>query len=67
MSSGYEIRHALLNEARDLLMHEWHEKCNIERDTAQFEQRPPRLVPSPSFRQIKELAVEMYDFVKTKE
>lgn len=67
MANGFEIRHALLNEARDFLMHEWHQKCDVENQTAQFEQRPPKMVPPPSFAKIKELAIEMYDFVKTKE
>jgi hypothetical protein len=48
-------------------MHEWHQKCDVENQTVQFEQRPPKVVPPPSFLKIKELAVEMYDFVKTKE
>lgn len=67
MATGYEIRHALLNDARDFLMHEWHQKREVENQTAQFEQRPPKVIPLPSFVEVKELAVEMYDFVKTKE
>lgn len=61
--NAYEIRYNVLTDARQLLMDQWHVKCEHTRmqdDSAQ-------LPPPPTFEAIKALATEMYDFVKTKD
>lgn len=66
-SNGYEIRHAVLNEARDLLMQEWHQKIDIERRAAELDNRAPKEVPVPTVAEITRVASEMYVFVQKKD
>ena len=66
-ANGYEIRHALMNEARDLLMAAWHQKVDVEGRTAQFENRAPREIPIPTVEDISKVAAEMYQFVQRKD
>lgn len=64
--NAYEIRHAILSQASETLHNHWHSKMDIERITAQHEDRPPTLIPPPSFDEIKEYADKMLGFVQTK-
>lgn len=66
-ANGYEIRHALMNEARDLLMQGWHQKVDVESRAAQYENRVPREIPIPSVEDISKVASEMYQFVQRKD
>lgn len=61
----YEIRHAILNEARAMLFDVWHEKC---RDVQALNSMPPykyhsSLPEAPTFEEILELAQRMNTFV----
>jgi hypothetical protein len=67
MSNGYEIRHGLLSEAKDVLMQEWHIKWDAELRTAEREDRSPTCIPLPTSAEIIKLANEWYDFVQTKD
>ena len=40
-TSGYEIRHTLLMEAKQILFERWHMQMEIERLTADHEKRAP--------------------------
>jgi hypothetical protein len=69
--NGYEIRHAILNEAREMLFEQWRMAMDVENATARFEggphaPRPPKLLPPPTVAEIKALAESMYEFVQTK-
>ena len=38
-ASGYEIRHALLSQAKDMLYEQWHMAMDVERKKAEIENR----------------------------
>jgi hypothetical protein len=61
--NAYEIRYAVLTDARQMLMDQWMRACDDHRQT----ETPGKLPPAPTFESIKALATEMYDFVKTKD
>jgi hypothetical protein len=65
-ASGYEIRHSILNEAREMSYEQWHKAMEIEQVSAEFEKRVPRLLPAPTLDEIKKLAEGLYEFVQTK-
>lgn len=65
-STGYEIRHALLNEARDMLFQDWLMKRDVVFNNAHVEKRTilETEVPlAPSFDAILKLAQQMNEFV----
>jgi len=61
--NAYEIRHAILNEARDLLSHGWSVRVDNERAAAQVENRSPAFISPPTTEEIKRTAEELYEFV----
>lgn len=63
-TSGYEIRHALLMEAKGILFERWHMQMEIERLTADHEKRAPVMLECPSVVDIKNTADELYQFVQ---
>ena len=63
-STGYEIRHALLNESKEMLFERWHTEMEIERITAERENRSPVMLPCPSIEDIKRTAESLYEFVQ---
>jgi hypothetical protein len=63
-ASGYEIRHALLSEAAQLLMERWHAAREIERKTAKRENRAPIMIEPPTVSEIKSTAESLYEFVQ---
>ena len=65
-ATGYEIRHSILNEAREMLYEGWHKAMDVEQLSADFEKRVPRLFPAPTVEEIKKLAESLYEFVQTK-
>lgn len=65
-ASGYEIRHALLSEAKEMLHEQWHAAREIELATATFENRPPKTIPAPTIADIKSAAESLYEFVQKK-
>jgi hypothetical protein len=65
-TSGYEIRHALLSEAKDMLYEQWHAARDSEMQTASLENRPPKHLPAPSIDDIKAAAESLYEFVQKK-
>lgn len=65
-TSGYEIRYALLSEAREMLYEEWYAAMEVELGTATFENRPPKAIPAPSLFDIKAAAESLYEFVQKK-
>ena len=66
MSSGYEIRHSLLSEAKDMLIERWHAAMDVERISAERENRNPVLIPAPTVDEIKATAESLYEFVQKK-
>lgn len=64
--NGYEIRHAILNEAREMLFSKWTTDVENERICASVESRAPKNIPAPSLSEIKSAAESMYDFVQRK-
>ncbi len=66
MSNGYEIRHSLLSEAKDMLLERWHAAMDVERISAERENRNPALIEPPSVEQIKATAESLYEFVQKK-
>ena len=65
-TSGYEIRHALLTQAREMLSERWHAAMDVERTSAERENRNPALIPAPTVDEIKATAESLYEFVQKK-
>jgi len=65
-TSGYEIRHALLTQAREMLSEQWHAAMDVERTSAERENRNPVLIPAPTVDSIKATAESLYEFVQKK-
>jgi hypothetical protein len=66
-ANGYEIRHGLMSEAKDLLLQQWHHRCQIEQAAAEYEKRRPVEVPLPSLKEMLEVAETFYAFVQRKD
>ena len=66
MSNGYETRHALLTQAREMLSEQWHAAMEVERASAERENRNPVLIPAPTVDEIKATAESLYEFVQKK-
>jgi hypothetical protein len=64
--SGYEIRHSLLSQAKDMLYEQWHMAMDVERQRAERENRAPENIPAPSLKEIKATAESLYEFVQNK-
>ena len=65
--NGFELRYSLLQDARSILHEEWRNKCDVEFQSADRENRTPNVVDPPTPRQIKELAMDLYEFVQKKD
>jgi len=65
-ASGYEIRHALLSQAKDMLYEQWHAEMDVERARAAMENRAPKSIAAPSLFDIKNAAESLYEFVQKK-
>lgn len=65
-TSGYEIRHALLSQSKDMLFEQWHAEMEVERLRADRENRAPNPIPAPSVQDIKATAEQLYEFVQNK-
>lgn len=63
-TSGYEIRHTLLMQTKEMLFERWHTEMDIERIAAERENRNPTLIPAPSVEQIKSTAENLYEFIQ---
>jgi|GEM_PF-1921897 len=66
-ANGYEIRHGLMSEAKDMLMQGWHQQWEVEIRTSELQQRAPVAIPLPTVKEITDLANEMYVFVQKKD
>lgn len=60
-----ELRFSILTEARSLLYRHWEEKVFVEKATAEFEKRPPKVISPPTIRKIMKVAEELYGFVES--
>lgn len=65
-ASGYEIRHALLSQAKEMLYEQWHAEMDVERARAAMENRAPKSITPPSLFDIKNAAESLYEFVQKK-
>ena len=63
-TSGYEIRHAQLNECKEMLCERWHMEMEVERFCAERENRSPVVLPYPTVEDIKSTAENLYEFVQ---
>lgn len=63
-ATSLELRFSILTEARSLLYRHWEEKVFVEKATAEFEDRPPKVIPPPTIRKIMKVAEELYGFVE---
>jgi len=63
-TSQLELRFNILQEARGLLYRHWEERVFVERATADFEKRAPKVIPPPTVRKIMKVAEELYGFVE---
>ena len=68
MATGYDIRYNLLNDARNMLFTEWHQKCEVTRRNYDLKQSviDIEMPAAPSAAQIKALAEDLYEFVQRK-
>lgn len=62
MSNGYEIRYNILRDAENILMQRWFQECELAKRAG----ADPKIPASPSAKEIKELAEELYEFVTKK-
>ena len=65
-ASGYEIRHALLSQAKEMLYEQWHAEMDVERARAAMENRAPKSIAAPALCDIKNAAESLYEFVQKK-
>lgn len=72
--NAYEIRYAVLTDARRMLMDQWMRACDQAQQNAdRFSSggievtTPLTPPPAPTMTDIMKLASEMYEFVKTKD
>lgn len=72
--NAYEIRYAVLTDARQMLMDQWMRACDHAQQNAdRFSSggidvvNPLPLPSAPTMTDILKLANEMYEFVKTKD
>jgi hypothetical protein len=63
-TSGYDIRHALLTESKEMLFERWHMEMEVERISAERENRSPVVLPYPTVEDIKHTAENLYEFVQ---
>lgn len=63
-ASPLELRFSILTEARSILFRHWEEKVFVEKATAEFEKRAPKVIPPPTIRKIMKVAEELYGFVE---
>ena len=64
--NGYELRHDLLNEARDMLFQGWYKKCEVAQHNAHTEKRAiaaGEMPEPPVIKDILALAGKMNEFV----
>jgi hypothetical protein len=67
MSSGYEIRYSLLNDAKKMLYEKWTSDVEIIRFNAVVSNKTIDEIPAPpSAEDIKALAQTLYEFVQQK-
>jgi len=67
MANGYEIRHMLLVEARNMLFEGWHEEVKRLQHNAGLTNTPiGEYPPQPSVTDISKLAEQLYEFVQRK-
>ena len=64
MPTEVEMRLTLLLEARNILFRHWEEKVFVERASAEFAERPPKVVSPPTIRKIMRVATELHEFVQ---
>ena len=64
--TGYDIRLQLVSDARDHLLHNYHQRRDIEQRKAELESRAPAEVPLPTAAEITALAEQLYAFVEAK-
>jgi hypothetical protein len=63
--NAYEIRHAILNEAREMLFEIWEKRCRTVRFNADNASVfvEIEMLPAPTFNEIQDLANKMNAFV----
>ncbi len=66
-ANGYEIRHGLMSEAKDLLLQQWHHRCQVEQVAAEDEKRKPVVVPLPTLKEMLDVAETFYAFVQKRD
>lgn len=59
-----ELRYALLEKAKSLLLSEWEHKVKVEEALANFDCRAPAVIRQPTLHRILVLAEKLYGFVK---
>ncbi len=65
--SDAALRFQILTEARAMLFRHWEERLFVEKATAEFEKRAPKMINPPSLRKIMKTAEDLNSFVENKE
>jgi hypothetical protein len=60
-----ELRFALLERAKEIVMREWEHRLHVEESVAKFENRPPTTIRQPTLHRVMSLAEKFYGFVKS--
>lgn len=59
-----ELRFALLERAKEIMMREWEHRVHVEESVAKFENRAPAIIRQPTLHRVMSLAEKFYGFVK---
>ena len=63
----FELRYALLTDARNTLFEQWHAKRDLETLRASVENRAPNDIEAPTASEIKAYATDLYTFVSKRD
>jgi hypothetical protein len=65
MANAFELRTRMIEQAKDLLLNDYHQKMEISREKARLTSTAPDYVEPPTSAEILKLAQELYSFVST--
>lgn len=65
MANAFELRSRMIEQAKDILLTDYHQKMDIAREKARLSSIPPEYVNPPTSEDILKLAHELYSFVAT--
>lgn len=65
MANAFELRTRMIEQAKDLLLNDYHQKLDLAREKGRLSSSTPEYVNPPTSAEILKLAQELYSFVST--